>query len=324
MEEMITKDKEFKDLVHVIRGQQVMLDSDLAELYGYEVKRLNEQVTRNIEKFPEDFMYELTNAEKTLLSKSQIATSIQTKGKKGGRTSKIRVFTEIGVYMLATVLKGSIATEQSMYIMRSFQKMKHYLAENKQLISNEEILKLSNHIIDQDKRITGIESTMATKTDIDIIMDNFLDDTAIKEITFLEGQKFEANEAYINIYKQAKHTIYVIDNYVDIDALSLLKHKQENVDVTMFTANKGVPKLQRLEVYNFNREYPNLFIKKIREFHDRYIILDYGTSDEAMYHCGHSSKDTGNKVSTIHKMLDTEVMHPLIDSILENDDLEFR
>ncbi|MEG0528346.1 MAG: ORF6N domain-containing protein [Longicatena sp.] len=324
MNEIITNDKEFKDLVHVIRGQQVMLDSDLADLYGYEVKRLNEQVTRNIEKFPEDFMYELTNTEMTLLSKSQIATTIQTKGKKGGRTSKIRVFTEIGVYMLATVLKGKVATEQSMYIMRSFQKMKHCIAENQQLISNEEILKLSNHMIDQDKRITGIESIMVTKTDIDKIMDNFLDDTPIKEITFLEGQKFEANEAYINIYKHAKHTIFMIDNYVDIDTLTLLKHKKRNVNITIFTAKKSVPKLHKLEVDNFNREYSSLYVKRIREFHDRYIVLDYGTSDEIMYHCGHSSKDTGNKVSTIHKMLDTEVMHPVIDRILENSDLLFR
>lgn len=95
--------------------------------------------------------------------------------------------------------------------------------------------------------------------------------------------------------------------------MSLLKHKQDNVNVTIFTANKGVPKLQKLEVNNFDREFPNLYVKKIREFHDRYIILDYGMNDEIMYHCGHSSKDTGNKVSTIHKMLDTEVMYLVID-----------
>lgn len=312
MNEIITNDKEFKDLVHVIRGQQVMLDSDLAELYGYEVKNLNKQVSRNIQKFPDDFRFQLTMEEAKKLPKFQFGTLNDSQNKRGQNIKKLPfVFTEIGVYMLATVLNGDIATEQSKYIMWSFQKMKHYIVENKQLLDYSYVTSINNRL---DKHEAAIDK----------IMDNFIDDTPIKEITFLEGKKFEANEAYINIYKHAKHTIFLIDNYVDIDTLTLLKHKKRNVNITIFTANKSVPKLHKLEVDNFNREYSSLYVKRIREFHDRYIVLDYGTSDEIMYHCGHSSKDTGNKVSTIHKMLDTEVMHPVIDRILENSDLLFR
>lgn len=320
MNEKILNDKEFKELVHVIRGQQVMLDSDLADLYGYEVGQFNRQVKRNIERFPEDFMFQLHKNEhkKILLCQYGISSSY------GGRRILPYVFTEQGVYMLSSVLKGELAIRQSIYIIREFKKMKHYLAENQQLLDNADFLKLTTTVMQNKEDIQSMKNTMATKTDIDKIMDNFIDNTAVKEITILEGQKFEANEDYISIYKQAKHTIYAIDNYVDIDTLSLLKYKQRNVNVTIFTANKSVPKLHKLEVDNFNREYSSLYVKRIREFHDRYIVLDYGTSDEIMYHCGHSSKDTGNKVSTIHKMLDTEVMHPVIDSILENSDLLFR
>ncbi|MGX8833524.1 ORF6N domain-containing protein [Amedibacillus sp. YH-ame6] len=313
MNEIITKDKEFKDLVHVIRGQQVILDSDLALLYGTEVKNLNRQVKRNSGKFPEDFMFQLMREEIDYLMKCQNGTTPNNfmTGNEGGRRTMPYVFTEQGIYMVATILKNDIATQQSIYIMRSFKEMRHYIAENKMLLSSNELSNINQRL---DKH----------EADIVKIMDNFINDTTVKEITFLEGQRFEANEAYISIYRQAKYTIYVIDNFVDINTLSLLKHKQNNVVVTLFTANKSVPKLQRLEVHNFDREYPNLYVKRIRDFHDRYIVLDYGTSDEIMFHCGHSSKDTGNKVSTIHKMLDTEVMHPVIDKILENSDSLFR
>lgn len=310
MEELITQVKEFKDLIHVIRGQQVMLDSDLAQLYGYEIKAFNQQVKRNIKRFPDDFKFQLTKEETLIISRSQNVTSIQTKGGKGGRSYQPYVFIEQGIYMLSAVLKGELAEKQSIYIIREFKKMRHYLTENKSLLSYTELLHINNRL---DKH----------EVDINKIMNNFIDETKIKEITFLNGQKFEANEAYISIYRQAKHTIYVIDDFVDIDTLSLLKHKQEIVNVTIFTANKGVPKLQRLEVNNFNSEYPNLYVKRIKSFHDRYIILDYGTKDEVMYHCGHSSKDTRNKVSTIHKMLDIEVIHPIIDKLLENEDIFF-
>lgn len=309
------KEREFSKLIHIIRGQQVILDSDLARLYGTEVNKLNQQVKRNIQKFPNDFMFQLTKDEDFSLLKSQNVTSSH-----GGKRKLTNVFTEQGVYMVATILKNDIATQQSIYIMRSFKEMKHYLAENKTLLNNTDILRLSTTVMQNKEDIQKIKSVMATRSDIHKIIDNFMNEDKLKEITFLEGQKFEANEAYIKIYKQAEHTIYIIDNYVNLDTLSLLKYKHKNVDVIIFTANKAIDKLHPLEVHNFQREYPTLSIKKTRGFHDRYIILDYGTSNEMVYHCGHSSKDTGNKISTIHKMLDKEVLSSVIDKLLANSD----
>lgn len=122
-----------------------MLDYDLAEIYGYEVKRLNEQVKRNIDRFPEDFLFKLNSQEMDELSKSQTATSIQRPGIRGGRTHNIYAFTEQGIYMLATVLKGELAIQQSIYIMRTFKNMKDYLQENKVLITSEESKMIHHH-----------------------------------------------------------------------------------------------------------------------------------------------------------------------------------
>ncbi|MGX8851927.1 ORF6N domain-containing protein [Amedibacillus sp. YH-ame10] len=315
MNEIITKDREFKDLVHVIRGQQVMLDSDLAKLYGTEVKKLIQQVKRNIDKFPDDFMFQLTMSEANESARSQNVTL-----NKQGKNIKYApyVFTEQGVYMVATILKNEIATQQSIYIMRSFKEMKHYIVENQQFIGNEEILKLSNHIIDQDKRITGIETTMATKTDIDKIMENFIDDKKIKEKLFLNGQVFDAVEAYIMIYKQANKNIYIIDDYININTLSLLAHKQKNVDITIFTGNKSEPKLSKNEVKKFNIQYPSLSIRYTDKVHDRFIVIDYGTDNEKFYVCGSSSKDAGQKICTIIQLYDKAKLHFIIDELLKS------
>lgn len=251
-------------MIFTIRGQQVMLDSDLAKLYGTEAKRLNEQVKRNINKFPEDFMFQLTELETIELSRSQIATSIQTVGVKGGRSYRPYVFTEQGIYMVATILKNDIATQHSIYIMRSFKEMRHYIIENQQLFNNADILGFAIKLVKHDQDIQYIKNTMATKADIDKIMENFIDVGDIKEIVILDGQKFEAFEAYSNIYINAKHTIYIIDDYVDTNTLSMLKKKKNSIEVIIFTDNKGNSrtKLQKREVEVFNEEYPSLKLKR--------------------------------------------------------------
>lgn len=207
--------------------------------------------------------------------------------------------------------------------MRSFKEMKHYINENKSLLNNTDLLRLSNHIMSQDKRITGIESTMATKTDIDKIMDNFINKDNIKEKLFLNGQVFDAVEAYITIYKQAKHSIYIIDDYINIDTLNLLKHKQNKVAITIFTSNKGVPKLSKTEVNKFNAQYPFLALKFASTIHDRFIVIDYGTKDERFYVCGSSSKDAGQKICTIIQLQDKAGMHFIIDEVLKNKNYVF-
>jgi len=139
--------------VYVIRGQQVMLDYDLAEIYGYEVKRLNEQVKRNINRFPEDFMFQLTKDEMVLV-KSQFATSPNYnffEGQDGGRRKLPYAFTEQGIYMLATVLRGELAEQQSIFIMRAFREMRHYIRQNHQFVTEAELhlvtAKVSKHLM---------------------------------------------------------------------------------------------------------------------------------------------------------------------------------
>lgn len=319
-------DADVQNMIYTIRNQQVMLDSDLAMLYGYEVKKLNQQVKRNIERFPEDFMFELTPAEMEKLSRSQFVTSIQTKGIKGGRTHSIKVFTEQGVYILATVLKGEVAVNQSLMIMRTFKKMRHYLIENRQLLDNDKILEITHTLIDDNikikEEINKIKDNMdsmvtkdAMQNTMSRVFDNFISKDSLKEFVFKDSQPFEA-----------KQSIYIIDDYINCHTLSLLTAKDDGVDVTIFSDNKGRGhgKLNELEFNNFNSEYPTLSIKKNNgKCHDRFIILDYNTDNEKIYHCGASSKDAGKKVCCISLFSTNSIMHSIVDELLRNDDYNF-
>lgn len=306
-----TKEKSIRDMIYTIRGQQVMLDSDLAMLYGYEVKRLNEQVKRNIERFPNDFMFQLIENEMKSL-KSQFATSSW--NSYGGVRKLPYAFTEQGVYMLSTVLRGELAVSQSIAIMRTFKEMRHYLLMNKNLLTSSEYELLSNRIERNQENIYAINQKL------DIVMNNFIDETKVKEFVFLDGEKFEADEAYIIIYKQAKKSIYVVDDYVSIKTLSHLKHKENGVDVILFTDNKaGKEKLRLAEYNDFNLQYPSLEIRTTNNIiHDRLIVLDYQTEDEMIYLCGASSKDAGNKFCTILQVHDIQSYHGIIDKLLRS------
>ena len=132
-----------KDKIYTIRGIQVMLDSDLAEIYGYSTKAFNQQVKNNIERFDEDFRFQLTDEEVSELSRLKILTSMQEVGIKGGRTYNPYVFTEQGIYMLMTVLKGELAVSQSKMLVRLFKQMKDYIVENQQVIGQRDFIRLS-------------------------------------------------------------------------------------------------------------------------------------------------------------------------------------
>lgn len=335
-------DLDIQGMIYEIRGQQVMLDFDLAKLYGYEVKRLNEQVKRNKERFPEDFMFPLTQDEMLELSRSQFATSIQTFGIKGGRTYKINAFTEQGVYMLATVLKGEVAVHQSLMIMRTFKKMRHYINENRQLLGSTDILnsliqdnmKIKEEMYNGHKElkteIDGIKENMVTKNDMKAsmnkVLNSFIPKEELKQFVFKDSQPFEANVAYMDIYKEAKHSIYIADDYINCHTLSLLSAKKKEVNVIVFSDNKGrgSGKLNQLEFDNFNREYPTLSIKKNNQrCHDRFIIIDYQTDTEKIYHCGASSKDAGKKVCCISLFSTSDIIYSIIDELLMHDDYIF-
>ena len=268
--------------IYIIRGQQVMLDSDLAKIYGYEVKRLNEQVKRNIKRFPEDFMFQLVESEIPDSLKSQFATLNINENKRGMHIKKMPyVFTEQGIYMLATVLKGELAD-----------------------------------VVDRQKQTE--KSMEEIRKSIDVMNENFITEKDFKNFVIYKGQKFEADVAYIDIYQQATKSIYVVDDYMNTKTLQLLSQKQSGVEVILFTENGHGKKgfLTSAVVKDFINQYPTLRIKPNPDCHDRWIILDYGLPAESVYHCGASSKDAGKKLCAINKVDSVQMIHPVIDRLL--------
>ena len=301
--------------VYVIRGQQVMLDYDLAEFYGYEVKALNQQVKRNIDRFPKEF------------SKSQIVTLNEKGDKRGTNIKKMPyAFTEQGIYMLATVLKGQLAEQQSIFIMRAFREMRHYIKQNQQFVTPSELRLVTAKVSEISVQVAGIVDWKNKSEDrfnniqrsIDALSENFVLEKDFKNFVIYKGQKFEADAAYIDIYQQAKKSIYVVDNYVNTKTLQLLSQKQEGVEIVLFTENGHGKKgfLSTAVVNDFLQEYPPLRIKPNADCHDRLIVLDYGEPTEQAYHCGASSKDAGKKLCAINIILETSMIHPVIDKLL--------
>mgnify|MGYP004587347841 FL=1 len=314
--------------VYVIRGQQVMLDYDLAEFYGYEVKALNQQVKRNIDRFPEDFMFQLKKEEVPKeFSKSQIVTLNEKGDKRGTNIKKMPyAFTEQGIYMLATVLKGQLAEQQSIFIMRAFREMRHYIKQNQQFVTPSELRLVTAKVSEISVQVAGIVDWKNKSEDrfdniqrsIDALSENFVLEKDFKNFVIYKGQKFEADAAYIDIYQQAKKSIYVVDNYVNTKTLQLLSQKQEGVEIVLFTENGHGKKgfLSTAVVNDFLQEYPPLRIKPNADCHDRLIVLDYGEPTEQAYHCGASSKDAGKKLCAINIILETSMIHPVIDKLL--------
>ena len=327
--------EDIRNLVYIIRGQQVMLDFDLAEIYGYEVKRLNEQVKRNINRFPEDFMFQLSREEVELV-KSQIATSQKKQDDNlksqfatsswGGKRKLPYAFTEQGIYMLATVLRGDLAEQQSIFIMRAFKEMRHYIKQNQQFVTQSEMNLVTARVSEIAVQVAGVvdQQKRADKTiveiqkSIDSLNENFVSDKDYKNFVIYKGEKFEADAAYIDIYQQAKKSIYVIDDYINTKTLQLLSQKKSGVEVILFTENghgrKGF--LTNAVVTDFENQYPPLRIKPNPDWHDRLIVLDYKLPTEKVFHCGASSKDAGKKLCAINEIEKREMVYANIDSLL--------
>jgi len=216
--------------------------------------------------------------------------------------------------MLMTVLKGELAIKQSKTLIRLFKEMKDFILENSNIyVEYKNFIKLSEQVNENTKDIRetkeNVMNIMKTLTDINP-----------KEILILNGQKVESNLSYQNIYDKANHTVYIIDNYINLKTLVLLKDIKENIEVTIFTdyINNG---LHKLEYTDFIKEYPNInitFKKTNNKIHDRYIILDYNKETETIYHCGASSKDSGNRITTITKINENIIYHNTIDELLLN------
>ena len=255
----------------LIRNQQVMIDRDIAELYGVETKRLNEQVKRNIERFPDDFCFQL-NDEEFKKWKSQIATSISDRMSLRKRPY---AFTEQGVAMLSSVLKSNTAITASIQIMKAFVAMRRFLLSNAQIFQRLDSLEI--HRIESDMRIDELFTRM----------DRYkIDDT---QGIFFQGQIFDAYAKFQSFIAQAQKEIVLIDNYVDITVLERLSTKNSGVDVTIYTLPNT--RLTAQDVRSFNAQYPTLTVRHTTSMHDRFLIID----NTILYHLGASLKDLGRK-----------------------------
>ena len=298
-----------ESMIYEIRGQKVMLDFDLARIYGYETKMFNRQVNRNIEKFPEDFMFILTDNETRKLLRCQNGTSNELSSK---RRYNPYAFTESGIYMLMTVLKGELAIKQSLALIRLFKQMKDYISSNA-LLGYNEVIKLTKKVEKHDRHLKKINNKLET------VMDFFTDPSTYKHFLILDGDRFEAEEAYERIYALAKQSIIIIDDYISIKTLRLLRHADKLITVTIFSDNVSKDFIINEDLINFENEYGiNItFFPTHNKFHDRYIMIDYKTDNEKLFDCGASSKDAGNKVTTIMLVEKPELYHSLLDELLE-------
>jgi hypothetical protein len=283
-----------------------VLKGDLA------TKRFNAQVKNNINKFPERYHFQLTKDEANfVMSKKSASPKNYFSGQSGGTRKLPYAFTEQGIYMLMTVLKGELATKQSIALIDAFKQMKDYIVENNGLLMNSNPY-LESRFASIDKRFEVVEHK------IDVVMDNFIDESTYKHFIILNGQKIEADVAYQSIYSKAKSSILVIDDYIGAKTLQLLKASMEGVAITIVSDNRARSGLNSNFVQDSGLAIS--FKKNSGRFHDRYIILDYGLEDEKFYHCGASSKDAGKRITAINELGDGNGYHPSIDMALSEPD----
>ena len=280
-------------LIKVIRGQQVMLDKDLATLYGVETRVLNQTVKRNIERFPDDFRFELSREE---CLRSQIVIS----NGRGGNRYSTYAFTEQGVAMLNSVLRSQTAIEVNIQIMRAFVSMRHFMVNNASVFSRLETmeyhqLEILQHQQDTDKHIE------ATNKRIDEVFRRLDEGNAKpKQGVFYNGQIYDAYTFMSGLIKSAKKRIVLIDNYVDETVLTLLDKRDDNVSTIIYT--QQISRQFQLDIDRHNAQYAPIDVETFRLSHDRFLCID-----DDVYHIGASIKDLGKKWFGFSKM---EILTP--------------
>ncbi|MFR5766059.1 MAG: ORF6N domain-containing protein [Clostridia bacterium] len=284
-------DEEIKNLIYTIRGKQVMLDSDVAMLYHYTTKNINKAVKRNIDRFPEDFCFQLTESEFQNL-RFQFGT-LNRKVNNGDVTRKYLpyVFTEQGISMLSGVLKNEIAVKVSISIIRAFVEMRKFLMLNGQVFGR--LTSIEHKLLEHDKKF-------------DEVFNQLQQEENIKQKIFYEGQIYDAYILIIDIIKKANKKILIIDNYIDDSVLKMLTKKNKNVEVIILTSDKS--NIEKIDIQKFNKEYPVLKVAKTNKFHDRFIVID----NKEMYHLGASIKDLGKKCFGINRIEDLEIIQKII------------
>ena len=280
-----------ENLIYVIRGQQVMIDSDLARLYGVETRRLNEQVKRNNDRFPDDFMIQLTNHEVQNLM-SQIATSSSRSqnviSSWGGNRKPPYAFTENGVAMLSSVLRSKTAIEVNIRIMRAFTAMRSFLMSNAHMFKRLETIEhnyllVNRHLSEHDRKFEEVLSRLDDK------------DSEPIEGSFFEGQIFDAYSLISDLIRKATRRIVLIDNYVDDRILKVLTKRGEDVSATIYTD----PRHSQIsnDLRRHNAQYPRIEVRHCTNVHDRFLIID-----DTVYFIGGSIKDLGKKIVAFSQM----------------------
>lgn len=327
-----------REKMYEFRGRKVMLDSDLAEIYGYETKNFNRQVKNNSRKFQgDDFMFELTDEETEELSRCKNFTLNQKEGRGTNIKYNPHVFTEQGIYMLMTVLRGDLAIKQSRALVSTFKKMKDYILSNKGLIDQREVMQLSMQTADNsigihklrmdlgsvEKQMSDVMEQLGdvvTKSELAEMMNGFVNDEDNGWLMY-NTKYCSADVAYSSIYSQAKKSVYLIDNYIGLRTLVLLKNAPAGADIKIFSDNIGSGKLHNVEYTDFCREYPNIKLTMQHTggiYHDRFIVLDYGTKDERVFLCGASSRDAGARITSIVEDFGIDKYDPLVKKLLKN------
>ena len=289
-----------KNLIYTIRGKQVMLDSDVAMLYHYETKKINQTVKRNIERFPQKFCFQLTGDDIENL-RSQIVTSSLKKENYGGRRYLPYAFTEQGIAMLSGLLKNEIAVQVSIYIMDAFVEMRKFIATNGQVF--ERLTSIEYRMLEQNKILTEHEKKFEKV--FDELQKN--EKIGFKQSIFFDGQIFDAYSLIIDIIKKAKQSILIIDNYIDDSILKMLSKKNKDVEVVILTSQNS--NIKKLDIQKFNKQYPVLKLAYTNKFHDRFIVID----NKELYHIGASLKDLGKKCFAISKIEDNEYIEKISD-----------
>ena len=306
-----------KSKIYIIRGVQVMIDADLADIYGYTTKNFNRQVKNNIERFDDDFRFQLTDTEVENLRCKNCTSSW------GGVRYNPYAFTELGIYTLMTVLKGELAVNQSKKLLRLFKKLKDFAIQMQNVLPSTEMQILA---IQTQHNTEDIRQIKQRVDDLTVVIKDFTDSNIKKDYLLFNGKTVEADIAYSEIYSYAKKTIHIIDNYISLKTLVLLKEVAPRIKVTIFSDNVNHG-LHQTEFDDFKNEYPNVDITLKTTggiYHDRYIFIDNGTKNEMIFHCGGSSKDGGKRVTSITKVEDVMLYQNIISNLQENQDLNIK
>ncbi|MCQ2594435.1 MAG: ORF6N domain-containing protein [Treponemataceae bacterium] len=287
---------EIKERILTVRNQQVMIDRDLAELYGVETKRLNEQVKRNIERFPANFMFQLNENEKEEL----VAICDRFAVLKHSSYNPY-AFTEQGVAMLSAVLKSETAVKTSIMIMDAFVSMRHFLLSNERIFVELDFLK--KHFIE-----TAIHQKESDKKidELFTLMDKYRIEE--KQGIFFQGQIFDAYAKFESFIQAAKNEIILIDAYIDLTVLERFAKKKSGVTVKIYTDAKT--RITNLDIQKFNSQYPALSLHFTSAMHDRFLIID----GSVLYHIGASLKDLGKKCFAF-EILDSSLIPAVIASL---------